>query len=138
MACSSSTGISLSCYIDDVRWEVEFTSEFEAWWNNLTASQQERVTAAVNLLERFGPTLGRPLVDTMAGSRISNLKELRPPGTSEGVLRILFCFDSRRVAILLLGGDKAGDWNDWYEWAIPEAERVYDEYLAELRREGLL
>ena len=63
------------------------------------------------------------------------MKELRPRG---GNLRILFVFDPRRIAILLLGGDKIGRWQAWYEEAIPIADRLYDEYLAELRREELL
>ena len=53
-------------------------------------------------------------------------------------MRILFVFDPRRVAILLLGGDKTGRWQEWYNEAIPAADRLYDDYLAELRREGLL
>ncbi len=82
-----------------------------------------------------GNSLGRPLADTLQGSRIVNLKELRPLG---GSIRILFVFDPRRVAILLLGGDKAGQWQQWYRDMIPLAERLYEIYLAELRREGLL
>ena len=66
---------------------------------------------------------------------MGNLKELRPLG---GSLRVLFVFDPRRSAILLLGGDKAGQWQRWYVEMIPLAERLYAEYLAELRREGLL
>jgi len=80
--------------------------------------------------------LGRPIVGEITGSRLHNLKELRPPATS---IRILFLFDPRRNAILLLGADKAEyGWKEWYGTAIPEAERIYDEYLNELRKEGLL
>lgn len=78
----------------------------------------------------------QPLVDTLAGSKLANLKELRVH--RDGHLRILFVFDPRRTAILLLGGDKTRQWAEWYRWAIPEAERLYDMYLEELRREGLL
>jgi hypothetical protein len=74
-------------------------------------------------------------VDTLTGSRLPNLKELRPRG---GFLRCLFAFDPRRIAILLLGGDKRDRWADWYRDAIPEAERLYEAYLAELRKEGLI
>lgn len=56
----------------------------------------------------------------------------------DGALRVLFMFDPRRQAILLLGGDKSGAWNDWYEWAIPAADDLYDDYLDELRQEGLI
>lgn len=52
-------------------------------------------------------------------------------------MRVLFAFDLRRQAILLLGGDKTGRWAEWYEWAIPVADDLYDEYLDELREEGL-
>jgi hypothetical protein len=50
--------------------------------------------------------------------------------------RVLFAFDPRRTAILLVGGDKTNEWSAWYERAIPEADRLYDEHLAELREEG--
>ena len=79
--------------------------------------------------------MGRPLVDTLSHSRLSNLKELRPPST---FIRILFAFDPRRVAILLIGGDKQKRWSAWYRENIPIAEQLYEEYLAELRQEGLL
>lgn len=82
-----------------------------------------------------GPNLGRPWVDTLGGLKPRNLKELRIH--QDGHLRILFVFDPRRTAILLLGGDKTGQWTEWYRWAIPEAERLYGMYLDELRREGL-
>lgn len=87
------------------------------------------------MLEEKGPGLGRPWIDTLEGSRHPNMKELRPRG---GNLRILFVFDPRRTAILLLGGDKSGEWTSWYERAIPEADRLYDEHLSELRDEGIL
>jgi hypothetical protein len=86
-------------------------------------------------LEERGPALGRPYADTLARSRHANMKELRPP---EGNIRILFAFDPRRSAILLLGGDKTNTWSAWYERMIPLADRLYDEHLESLRREGLL
>jgi len=55
-----------------------------------------------------------------------------------GALRVLFMFDPRRQVILLLGGDKSGQWNEWYEWAVPLADRLYDGYLDELGKEGLI
>jgi hypothetical protein len=117
-------------------WEVEFTDEFGEWWETLSLEQQAEVRKRVNLLQQRGPALGRPTVDTITGSTISNLKELRT--SAAGILRILFVFDPRRTAILLLGGDKTGQWVEWYEWAIPEAERLYVIYLEELREEGLI
>lgn len=88
---------------------------------------------AVGKLEEAGPALGRPLADTVGGSRHPNMKELRPPGTN---LRILFAFDPRRTGILLIGGDKTDRWREFYEETIPEADRLYDEHLKELREEG--
>jgi hypothetical protein len=105
-------------------WDVEYTEEFGAWWEDLEPDDQERLTAAVELLEELGPSLGRPLVDTLKGSRHPNMKELRP-----GTVRVLFAFDPRRTAILLLGGDKSGHWKDWYVEAIPEADRLFDDHL---------
>jgi hypothetical protein len=114
-------------------WEVEYTDEFGSWWNTLAEDEQERVTVAVGVLEQMGPALGRPWVDTLERSKHANMKELRPRG---GQLRLLFAFDPCRTAILLVGGDKTNEWSAWYERAIPEADRLYDEHLAELREEG--
>lgn len=118
-------------------WEIEGTDEFVAWYRELEEAEIDAVNAVVELLEEDGPNLGRPHADTLEGSHIANLKELRPPGRGK-FLRILFVFDPRRSAILLLGGNKEGDWSRWYEVAIPEAERLYAIYLAELRSDGVL
>lgn len=99
----------------------------------LSVDEQERVTIAVEALGVLGPALGRPWVDTLDGSRHQHMKELRPRG---GHLRVLFAFDPHRTAILLLGGDKSGQWVEWYRRAISEADRLYDAHLAELRSEG--
>lgn len=64
------------------------------------------------------------------------MKELR--ASSDGALRVLFAFDPRRTAILLLGGNKSGQWDEWYRTAVPIADELFDEHLAELQREGLL
>lgn len=117
-------------------WEVEVTDEFAEWWQHLTSDQQESVTDRVDLLAERGPDLGRPVVDRIQSSRHHNMKELR--AAKGGALRVLFMFDLRRQVILLLGGDKSGAWNDWYEWAVPLADDLYDEYLDELKREGLI
>lgn len=116
-------------------WDIEYTNEFGDWFGGLDDEAREDVIAAVEMLETSGPILGRPFVDTLEGSRIINLKELRPRG---GNLRILFAFDPRRSAILLVGGDKTGRWQAWYREMIPLAERLYEEYLEDLRREGIL
>ena len=116
-------------------WEVEYTNEFEAWWETLDEEDQDAVQEAVERLMTHGPVQGRPWVDTLRSSRHANMKELRPRG---GSIRILFAFDPRRTAILLYDGDKTGRWQPWYAEAIPRADRLYDEYLEELRREGLI
>jgi hypothetical protein len=118
-------------------WEVEFTDQFEEWWNELTVTQQEQLAAAVEVLEEHGPNLKRPLVGAVKNSKIANLKELVLSGR-DYELRVLFVFDPRRVAILLLGGDKTGLWKEWYPQAIADAERLYDEHLDELRKDGLI
>lgn len=117
-------------------WEVEVADQFVEWWETLTDPHQEAITAGVLLLQEFGPAPGRPTVDRISGSRHHNMKELRT--SRGGALRILFAFDQRRMAILLIGGNKAGRWNEWYTEAIPLADDLYDEHLDELRREGLI
>ncbi len=117
-------------------WEVEVTDEFIEWWEALSVDQQESVTDRVDFLAGQGPDLGRPVVDRISTSRHHNMKELR--ASKGGALRVLFAFDPRRQVILLLGGDKSGDWDTWYEWAVPAADDLYDRYLDELRDEGLI
>lgn len=117
-------------------WEVEYTDEFERWWeNDLSDEEQEDIYAAVNILCEKGPTLGRPLVDNVHQSSYPNMKELIPSGSNN---RVLFAFDPRRAAILLIGGDKTGLWNEWYDRMVPVADQLYSTYLQELRREGLI
>lgn len=117
-------------------WEVEYTDQFGDWWEGLSVDQQEALDERVMLLAEVGPGLGRPVVGTMTNSRHANMKELR--ASRGGALRVLFAFDPRRQAILLLGGDKSGEWNEWYRRAIPRADALYDSHLDELRAEGLL
>lgn len=114
-------------------WEIEFTDQFEEWWVTLREKDQDAIDRAVTALQLDGPTLGRPLVDAIQWFRHSNMKELRPLGTN---IRILFAFDPRRAAIFLIGGDKTGQWNEWYERMIPLADQLYAEHIEELRREG--
>jgi hypothetical protein len=119
-----------------VAWEVVFTDEFGQWWTGLDVDQQEALTDRIDLLAERGPDLGRPVVDRIARARHHNMTELR--ASEGGALRVLFAFDPRRQAVLLIGGDKSGEWNDWYQWAIPAADDLYDMYLDELRKEGLI
>ena len=115
-------------------WDIYLTNEVATWLDNLQvtdAKTADLVDDAIYALSRSGPALGRPLVDTIAGSKIKNLKELRPgfSGTSE--VRILFVFDPWRSAILLVAGDKSGRWGRWYAEAIPRAGQLYEIYLKE-------
>jgi hypothetical protein len=119
-----------------ISWEVEFTEEFETWWSGLTEAQQIAVDAAVRLLEARGPTLDHPHSSDIRGSRHARMRELRVQCRGRP-LRVLYAFDPRRVAILLIGGDKTGD-GRWYERMVPVADRIYDEYLAALQEEGLI
>lgn len=74
-------------------------------------------------------------MDTVSTSRLPNMKELRPPSAGSTEIRILFVFDPYRAAVLLVAGDKSGQWNRWYRTAIPEAERLYADYLDARKRE---
>jgi hypothetical protein len=85
--------------------------------------------------EEFRLAEGRPLVDSITASRIANMKELRPPSSGRSEIRVLLVFDPWRAAILLVAGDKSGQWDKWYRIAIPRAEKPYDDYLAERRKE---
>ena len=91
------------------------------------------VSQAIDQLLDEGPALGRPLVDRITGSRLHNLKELRPGSSGHSEVRILFIFDPVRNTVLLVAGDKSGQWDEWYRHAIPIAEALYDQYLKEQR-----
>ena len=110
-------------------WSVVGTSLFEEWFTELDDSDRARVEDRVDLLEQLGPTLGRPVVDTIKVSRHHNMKELRT-----GSLRVLFIFDPISTAVLLLGGDKRDQWKAWYESAISTADDLYDDYLIETKQ----
>jgi hypothetical protein len=106
-------------------WEAERTAEFDEWWETLSAPEQRHVVASVEALEELGPTAGRPLVDSVHGSKHPNMKELRIGKT----IRVFFAFDPRRIAILLIGGDKAGVTKRFYKQMIRSADRIYQEHL---------
>jgi hypothetical protein len=115
-------------------WDVYMTNEVAAWLDQLQADDRgtaELVDDAIYALSRSGPTLGRPLVDSIAYSKIRNLKELRPGSGGRSEVRILFVFDPWRSAILLVVGDKSGRWRRWYQEAIPHAEHLCEIYLKE-------
>ena len=117
-------------------WDVEYTDEFGAWWADLSETEQESLAASVHLLEERGPMLGFPHSSGINGSKHSHMRELRTQHEGRP-FRTLYAFDPRRSAILLIGGDKTGD-DRWYVVNLPIADRLYDEHLKQLRKEGLI
>lgn len=116
--------------------EVEYTNEFEQWWVTLDESAKDSIDVAVMLLEERGPNLPFPYSSDVKGSRHQHMRELRVQHKGEPY-RILYAFDPRRVAVLLLGENKAGN-DRWYEENVPKADKLYDELLEELKKEGLI
>jgi hypothetical protein len=112
---------------------VEFTDEFEQWWDSLSENEQGRVDARVRLLEERGPNLGYPFSSQIKASPFPEMRELRAQVGGDP-LRILYAFDPRRVAILLLGGDKTGE-ERWYEVHVPIADRLFEQHLKTIESE---
>ena len=115
-------------------WEVEYTDELGEWWSDLSEAEQESIDASVRLLEAKGPHLGFPHSSGIHGSRHSHMRELRVQNEGRPY-RILYAFDPRRSAILLLGGDKTGQ-DRWYLVHVPMADTLYDNHLETLKKEG--
>jgi hypothetical protein len=109
-------------------WEVETTEEYDAWFLEQGEDGQVSIRMKVELLTEYGPHLPRPYADTLKGSKLSNLKELRTQ-TTDHVFRIAFLFDEERNAVLLIGGDKKGK-NEklFYQNLIKQAEKIYQKY----------
>lgn len=114
-------------------WEVEFTDELGHWWATLTHDEQVSIDASVRLLEAKGPQLGYPHTSAIAASRHSHMRELRVQHAGHPY-RVLYAFDPRRAAILLIGGDKTGN-DRWYLDNVPIADTLYDIHLLELAKE---
>jgi hypothetical protein len=117
-----------------VAWDVEVTDEFKAWWNGPTEAERISVERAVLLVEDRGPHLPFPYCSGIKGSRHSAMRELRVQHQGQPY-RALYIFDPRRVALLLLGGDRTGD-DRWYEKNVPLADQIYDNYLVEMGEES--
>ena len=111
-------------------WEVEFTHEFGTWWNGLDAEEQSTVDAYVSLLIEHGPVLSHPYSSEVRSSRHPHMRELRVQHAGRPI-RVFYAFDPRRVAVLLIGGDKTGD-DRFYERMVPIADRLYDQHLEEV------
>lgn len=115
-------------------WTVEFGDEFQAEFDELEETVQDELRAQAKLLEQFGPTLGRPRVDTLKGARHANLKELRFE-VAGGVWRTAFAFDPRRHAVLFATGNKAGTSEKrFYRNLIDTADERFDAHLERLKR----
>jgi hypothetical protein len=117
-------------------WNVEYTDEFGAWYEELSEEIQDGIDRMVGVLETRGPQLPFPYSSGIEGSRHSHMRELRVQSSGKPI-RIFYAFDPRRTEILLIGGDKTGD-KRFYETMIPVADHLYDDYLAELRKDGLI
>lgn len=116
-----------------MRWTVIFHPEVRRWLRSLDDDTYQQVIAAVRELRDQGPALGRPLADTVKGSKHKHMKELRPGSAGRSEIRVLFAFDPVRQAILLVAGDKAGRWKHWYKRAIQVADSRFDEHLSRIR-----
>lgn len=116
-----------------MKWNVIFDPDFKLWFYQQEQELQDEVFSVLTLLMEFSPALGRPRVDTLEGSSIKNMKELRIQYKGEP-WRILFAFDPKRQAILLVGGNKTGN-KRWYKENIPVAEQRYQTYLEQLKSE---
>lgn len=114
-------------------WEVEFTTEFEDWWSSLDEGEQDSIDQGVHLLEQRGPTLPFPFSSDVSGSKHGHMRELRVQHGGDPY-RVFYAFDPRRAAILLIGGNKAGD-DRFYERMVPLADRIYDKHIEELNAE---
>ena len=119
-----------------VAWEVEFTDEFRDWWNMLTEGQQDDLAHSVRHLMEFGPALGFPHSSKVTSSRYPQMRELRTQSAGRP-LRTLYAFNPLRTAVLLIAGDKTGD-DRWYDKFVPVADRLFEEHLNELKKEGKL
>ena len=112
-------------------WDVMLDDEFAAWLDELDAGVRNAILAHAALLRERGPLLGRPYVDTLEASAFPNMKELRVQFRGEP-WRILFAFDSKRAAVLLVGGNKTGD-RRWYKTQIPIADERFKRHLKRLK-----
>jgi len=121
-------------------WLLVIHPEVREWLHEIRKADRETAAligqAIQHVINGRGPDEGRPLVDRIKGSQLHNLKELRPASTGGTEVRILFLFDPARQMLLLVAGDKSGNWQRWYDVAIPLAEARYAEHLAALSEES--
>lgn len=117
-------------YAED-NWELEYTDEFGHWWDDLTAAEQLDVGTVVRILVALGPALGFPYSSQVRTSTFGQMRELRIQHAGRPY-RVLYAFDSRRVGILLLGGQKTGD-DRWYAINVPRADALFRQHLVDLK-----
>ena len=86
-----------------MRWDVEYTDEFGAWWGDLSEEEQVSLAASVQLLQERGPALGFPHSSGINGSKHGHMRESRTQHNRRP-MRTLYAFDPRRSAILLIDG----------------------------------
>lgn len=111
-------------------WSIAMCQAFDIEFRALSEVVQDELLAQLHLLRRLGPALGRPHVDTLKGSRHSNMKELRFTADG-GVWRVAFAFDRSRCALLLVAGEKAGiSERRFYERLIDRADDRFDLHLS--------
>lgn len=113
-----------------MKWDIQDHPKYTDWFDSLSKALQDKILIILEILEKEGPSLGRPHADTLEGSKYSNMKELRIQHGGNPC-RILFAFDPERQGILLLGGDKTGN-SRWYKENIPVADQRYTEHLTQL------
>ena len=112
---------------------VELHPAFADEFSELAEAVQDALYEEIEMLETFGPMLGRPTVDTLKDSRHSNMKELRFDADN-GVWRTAFAFDPERKAILLVAGDKSGtSQKRFYKQLIKKADERFTEHLEQLK-----
>ena len=117
-----------------MKWEVDLHGDFVPEYRDLHKDVQDELLANIEVLEQFGPQLGRPRADTLNGSRHANMKELRFDA-ADGVWRVAFAFDPNRKAILLVAGDKSGS-NEkrFYRQLIEKADARFDAHLSKIKK----
>lgn len=113
-------------------WNVQYSEEFEDWWEGLSVKEQDKVDRAVLLLQQFGPELPHPYSSGIRNSNLPGLRELRIQCGGKPY-RVLYAFDPERAAVLLIGGAKGG-YERWYEEFVPKAERIFARHLATLKK----
>ena len=114
-------------------WDIEVTDQFKEWYKGLSEDELAKVAGSIEVLEERGTNLGYPHSSKIMGARNKHMRELRIQYRGDPY-RVLYAFDPRRIAILLLGGNKGSD-KQWYDTFVPIADDLYDEHLIEIAKE---